>query len=202
MIIREYRPADFERLFAIDHAAFVPALAYPRAELRYYVLARRAKTLVAEDAGEVVGFVIGRCAQRHWGTVVTLDVAPAWQRRGVGGQLMAAIESWLAAQGVRVVSLETPADENGARRFYEKHGYQLGTLMRGYYHGRMDAFAMAKRLPPSAVHAADVAESGATSAGEPPAAGTAGRSASGTAGPDAAPSGDRQGGQGGDDVGG
>ncbi len=201
MIIREYRPADFERLLAIDHAAFVPALAYSRSELRYYVLARRGKTLVAEAAagdrrhddgaggtgsdgaggaggggsadaggdGEVVGFVIARCAQRGWGTVVTLDVAPAWQRRGIGGRLMAAIEAWLAAQGVRVVSLETPADESGASQFYERHGYQLGTLLRGYYHGRVDAFAMFKRLPPP-----------------PPAA--AGRDdAAGSDGPDAQP---------------
>jgi [ribosomal protein S18]-alanine N-acetyltransferase len=180
VIIREYRPADFERLLAIDHAAFVPALAYSRSELRYYVLARRGRTLVAETAagdqrddgaggaggdgsagaggaGEVVGFVIARCAQRGWGTVVTLDVAPAWQRRGIGGRLMAAIEAWLAAQGVRVVSLETPADESGASQFYERHGYQLGTLLRGYYHGRVDAFAMFKRLaaPPPAATAPD-----------------------------------------------
>jgi ribosomal protein S18 acetylase RimI-like enzyme len=45
-----------------------------------------------------------------------------------------------------VVALETPADEGGARQFYEKHGYQLGGRVRGYYHGRLDAFSMVKRL--------------------------------------------------------
>ncbi len=141
MIIREHRPEDFEALHRIDRAAFVPALAYSRAELQYYVLARRSKTLVAEVEGEVVGFVNARCAQRGWGMVTTLDVAPGWQRRGIGGKLMAAIE-----EGVRVVALETPADEGGARQFYEKHGYQLGGRVRGYYHGRLDAFSMVKRL--------------------------------------------------------
>jgi len=146
VIIREHMPADFERLFQIDQAAFVPALAYSRSELQYYLLARRSKTLVAEVEGEVVGFVNARCAQRGWGMVTTLDVAPGWQRRGIGGKLMTAIEEWLAEQGVRVVALETPADEGGARQFYEKHGYRLGGRVRGYYHGRLDAFSMVKRL--------------------------------------------------------
>ena len=148
MILRPYRPDDFERLFRIDQAAFVPALAYSRAELRYYVTAHRSRTLVAVDdpGGPPVGFVIGRGTHRGWGTIVTLDVDPAWQRRGVGSRLLAAIEDWLRGEGVRVVSLETPADESGARRFYERNGYQLGGRVRGYYHGRLDAFGMVKRL--------------------------------------------------------
>jgi len=146
VVIRDYRPEDFERLFQIDHAAFVPALAYSRSELWYYVMARRSRTLVAEAGGEVVGFVNARLAQRGWGMVTTLDVAPGWQRQGIGGRLLAAVEEWLASQGVRVVSLETAADESGARQFYERHGYQLGRRMRGYYHGRIDAFSMVKRL--------------------------------------------------------
>jgi ribosomal-protein-alanine N-acetyltransferase len=144
--IREHRPGDFELLYRIDQAAFVPALAYSRLELRYYLTARRSKTLVAEIDGEVVGFVNARGAQRGWGMVTTLDVAPGWQRRGIGRQLLAAIEEWLTGQGVRVVSLETPADESGARQFYEKHGYRLGGRVPGYYHGRLDAFSMVKRL--------------------------------------------------------
>ena len=146
MTIREYRPEDFEQLFRIDQAAFVPALAYSRVELRYYVTARRSRTLVAEENGEVVGFVNARGAQRGWGMVTTLDVAPGRQRQGIGRELLAAIEEWLVGEGVRVVSLETPADESGARQFYEKHGYQLGGRVPGYYHGRLDAFSMVKRL--------------------------------------------------------
>jgi ribosomal protein S18 acetylase RimI-like enzyme len=148
VLIREYRPEDFERLYLIDHAAFAPALAYSRPELRYYLTARRSRTLVAEVDGEAVAFVNARCAQRGWGMVTTLDVAPGWQRQGIGARLLAAIEQWLADQGVRVVALETPADASGARQFYEKHGYQLGGRVRGYYHGRLDAFSMVKRLGP------------------------------------------------------
>jgi [ribosomal protein S18]-alanine N-acetyltransferase len=151
VIVRAYRAADFERLYRIDQAAFVPELAYSRSELRYYLAARRGRTLVAEMDDVVVGFVIARLMQRGWGTVITLDVMPGWQRRGVGGRLLAAIESWLATAGVQVVALETPADESGARQFYEKHGYRVGGRVPGYYHGRLDAFGMVKRLGGDAV---------------------------------------------------
>lgn len=146
VIIRDYRPADFERIYGIDQAVFDPALSYSREELRSFVLARHSRTLVAEVDGEVAGFVNAVCVQRGWGVVITLDVAADRQRLGIGGRLMAAIEEWLAGEGVRVVSLETPADESGAREFYERHGYRVGGRVRGYYHGRLDAFSMTKRL--------------------------------------------------------
>jgi ribosomal protein S18 acetylase RimI-like enzyme len=146
VIIREYRPEDFERIYRIDQAAFAPELAYSRVDLRSFVLARRSRTLVAEAEGEVVGFVNALCVHGEWGVVITLDVAPERQRQGIGGRLLTAIEEWLAGEGVRMVGLETPADESGARQFYERHGYQLGRRVRGYYHGRLDAFSMSKRL--------------------------------------------------------
>jgi [ribosomal protein S18]-alanine N-acetyltransferase len=145
-LIRAAEREELERLHEIDRAAFVPALAYSLAELRFYVQARRSQTLVAEVGGTVVGFVVARQLAGARGTVITLDVAPGHQRQGIGGELLAAVEAWLLSQGVREVGLETPADESGARQFYEKHGYRLDRLRRGYYHGALDAFSLVKRL--------------------------------------------------------
>jgi ribosomal-protein-alanine N-acetyltransferase len=143
--LREYEPGDFERLFEIDRAAFARDLAYSRAELRSYVGSPRCRTLVAEEGGEVVGFAIA-CRERGGSAhLVTLDVPPARQRRGIGSRLLAAVEAQLAAAGLRTVVLETPADEDGARRFYEKHGYGVVRRLAGYYQGRRDAWMMVKR---------------------------------------------------------
>jgi [ribosomal protein S18]-alanine N-acetyltransferase len=146
LLIREARGEDLERLHDIDRAAFVPALAYSRAELRFYMLARRSRTLVAEIGGLAVGFVMARQIGGLRGTVITLDVAPGHQRLGIGGELLAAVEAWLLTQGVREVWLETPADKSGARQFYEKHGYRLDRRRRGYYNGALDAWSMVKQL--------------------------------------------------------
>jgi [ribosomal protein S18]-alanine N-acetyltransferase len=146
VLIRELRQADFERLHAIDQAAFAPELAYSRSELRHYLAASRGGTLVAELGGNVAGFVVALHDGKEAGTVITLDVAPECQRRGVGGALLVAAEAWLERRGARRIGLETPADESGARQFYEKHGYLVVARRRGYYHGRLDAFRMVKEL--------------------------------------------------------
>lgn len=146
MTIRAYTPADFDRLLAIEHAVFPPAIAYPRLELRRFLSARRSRTLVAEEEGEVAGFVTGCYEGEGRGLVASLDVAPERQGQGIGSRLLAAMEEWLCGRGARALRLETPAAERGgARRFYERHGYAVEERLADYYGRGLDAFRMLKR---------------------------------------------------------
>ncbi len=148
MTIRDYEPRDFERLFEIDHAAFSADLAYSRSELRFYLRSPRCRTLVALEEGEedeIVGFAIGCPERAGFGHLVTLDVPPEPSAPGIGSRLLRAVEERLAALGSRAFVLETPADEDGARRFYEKHGYGVVRRVERYYNGRRDAWMMVKR---------------------------------------------------------
>lgn len=67
--IREYRRADFEQLYQIDHAAFSEDIAYSRLELQYYLRSCKCRTLVFEEASEIVGFVVGCSEPRKLGTL-------------------------------------------------------------------------------------------------------------------------------------
>ncbi|HXO21685.1 MAG TPA: N-acetyltransferase [Thermoanaerobaculia bacterium] len=145
MNIRPYAPADFERLYAVDQAAFSPDLAYSRRELRFYLAGRRALALVAEEEGQIAGFVIAGLASRGRGHIVTLDVPPEGQGKGIGSRLLAAAEERLFNRGARAILLETVAGEEGARGFYERHGYVVVQEIPGYYNGERDAFRMVKR---------------------------------------------------------
>lgn len=58
------------------------------------------------------------------GTVENLYVKPAERDRGIGAALLEAAESRLFAAGVDVVTLEAMAANEGALRFYERHGYR------------------------------------------------------------------------------
>jgi ribosomal protein S18 acetylase RimI-like enzyme len=146
LVIRAFQPADFDRLLAIEHAVFPPAIAYPRLELRRFLSSRRCRTLVAEEEGEVAGFVTGCCEEGEEGLVASLDVAPERQGQGIGSRLLAAMEEWLRGRGARVLRLETPTQEGeGARRFYERHGYAVEERLTDYYGGGLDAFRMLKR---------------------------------------------------------
>jgi ribosomal protein S18 acetylase RimI-like enzyme len=57
------------------------------------------------------------------GIVENIYVAPAHRDEGVGSELLAAAESALVADGAEVVVLDVMADNEAARRFYDRHGY-------------------------------------------------------------------------------
>jgi ribosomal protein S18 acetylase RimI-like enzyme len=144
IIIREYRPADFEKLYEIDQAAFAPGIAYSHLELQLYLRNRSSRTLIAEDKGDVIGFVIGKSEPRRLGHIITIDVSPHRQRQSIGSRLLAEIESWLWSRGAEAIYLETPVDDKGAQGFYEKHGYFILERIEGYYNNSLDGFVMMK----------------------------------------------------------
>jgi ribosomal protein S18 acetylase RimI-like enzyme len=144
LTIRDYQRADFNKLYEIDHAAFSEEIAYSHLELQYYLRSRRCRTLIAEDDGEVVGFVIACSEPRELGHIITIDVVPHRQRQQIGSRLLEAIEAWLWEKGAEAIYLETAIDDSGARGFYERHGYFIFEQLAGYYNGRLDAFLMMK----------------------------------------------------------
>jgi ribosomal protein S18 acetylase RimI-like enzyme len=144
VVIREYKPSDFDRLYEIDHQAFTEEIAYSHLELQYYLRSRKCRTLVAEDEGEIVGFVIGCSEPRKLGHIITIDVTPHRQRQHIGSRLLADIEAWLWQKGAEAIYLETPVDDAGARGFYDRHGYFVLERIEKYYYDTLDAFVMMK----------------------------------------------------------
>jgi ribosomal protein S18 acetylase RimI-like enzyme len=143
-MIREYKTSDFDRLYEIDHEAFSEEIAYSHLELQYYLRSRRCRTLVAEDGGEIVGFVIGCSEPKKLGHIITIDVTPHRQRQHIGSRLLADIESWLWQKGAEAIYLETPVDDAGARGFYDRHGYFVLEQIEKYYYDTLDALVMMK----------------------------------------------------------
>ena len=72
------------------------------------------------------------------------------QSRGVGTQLLRAVESRLTAHGARLVVVETSsrADYGPTRRFYETRGYTRAATIPGYYAPGDDLVIYTKDLTP------------------------------------------------------
>ena len=109
--------------------AVLDGLSYPaRAERWREILLRTTGatiTLVAEDAGQVVGFA-GAGSMREGpdgydGELWALYVQPEYQGRGLGRQLTVAAAEWLHAAGYRSMLVLVLAD-NPSRHFYERLG--------------------------------------------------------------------------------
>jgi ribosomal protein S18 acetylase RimI-like enzyme len=88
--------------------------------------------IVAERAGEIVGFVSVRVLHaadrpllvpRDFVEVDSLAVRADHQRAGVGRALMAAAEGWAAERGIIEIELSVWEFNQGALAFYEQLGY-------------------------------------------------------------------------------
>jgi [ribosomal protein S18]-alanine N-acetyltransferase len=143
--LREYRVGDLEAMYALDVACFEPAFRFSRRAMRRFAEARGAVTVLGEADGELAGFVIAQMEEQV-GYVVTLDVAPAWRRQGVAGELMIDVEARALAAGGVGMELHVFVGNIGAVRFYEGIGYgRLGTA-EGFYGQGLDALVYGKRL--------------------------------------------------------
>lgn len=88
----------------------------------------------ADAGGAIVGHAI--CEREEGGSptwewpkdflaLVDLIVLPEARGRGVGEQLLRAVEAEAEARGVAAVDINMAAPNESARRFYEKHGYRI-----------------------------------------------------------------------------
>jgi ribosomal-protein-alanine N-acetyltransferase len=79
-----------------------------------------------------VGFVLGRLAADE-AEVLSLGVAQAWQRRGLGRRLIEALARAAREMGARQLHLEVGAGNSAARALYAGLGFEESGRRRGYY---------------------------------------------------------------------
>jgi GNAT superfamily N-acetyltransferase len=129
VLIRRPNPAKFAAesdaaatLYLASRRATLPGLRDPHteAETRAWMhdtVFERHSVRIAEVDGEIVGF-----AARDGAWLMHLYVKPGWTGKGIGSKLLAAILAEAAAI-TPVLRLHTFARNEGARRFYERHGF-------------------------------------------------------------------------------
>ena len=130
----------------------VPALTSLSAELGYPVsetdLSDRLRVilgradqavLVACDGADVIGWVHGAkhlmLEVEHRCEILGLVVGDGQRRRGVGQELVRAIERWAAARGLRHISVRSNVVRESSHQFYEKQGYRRVKTQHAYRKG-------------------------------------------------------------------
>ncbi|GAB4254856.1 MULTISPECIES: GNAT family N-acetyltransferase [Deferrisoma] len=87
--------------------------------------------LVAEDrqTGNLAGFAMGTTVSKPrsawtYGYVVWMAVDPRYQKRRVGERLVNRLVQRMADEGVRIVMVDTDADNEAALRFFRSLGFE------------------------------------------------------------------------------
>jgi [ribosomal protein S18]-alanine N-acetyltransferase len=148
--LRDGIEADAVRLFELDRICFPAGIAYSLREFRWLLRSQKTLSVVAEDEGTLAGFSIAQetvIRKSRGGHIVTIDVAPAFRRHGIGRLLMERIELRMRATGAEWLRLEVAVNNSAASKFYADLGFLPLGRIPNYYHGAIDAIVMGKSLP-------------------------------------------------------
>jgi [ribosomal protein S18]-alanine N-acetyltransferase len=155
LILRAYRPSDFNALIAIDQVCFPKAIAYGRREMKSYLQSEGSHCIVAEvpspgmraaaASSTIAGFILTERGG-EFAHVITLDVLEAYRRQSIGSLLLEGAEREAASHGAAWMYLETATTNKAAIALWKKRGYRETGTIENYYGRGQNAFEMQKRL--------------------------------------------------------
>lgn len=103
---------------------------------------------ILECAGDIAGYSVVMIAagEAH---LLNLSIAPAWQRRGLGTELLGFVTRLAVDYGAEKIYLEARVSNAAGRALYARAGFSEIAVRRGYYpadNGREDAVVMERAL--------------------------------------------------------
>jgi ribosomal-protein-alanine N-acetyltransferase len=134
------RFTELRSVATLQKRAFKPRLAYGFATLLLLWSLPYVRFLVARQDGQIVGCAIG---DRNGGQarVINICVDPAYQRRGIGAQLLRALD---AAIPLGDIVLMVEAENDTAKALYRREGFKEVGVSRNYYGRGLDGIWMQK----------------------------------------------------------
>jgi ribosomal protein S18 acetylase RimI-like enzyme len=132
--IREMTIDDFSEVFHIGEEVFTAEYSqslyrtWDEYEITTLFNSDNELCLVAEGGEKILGFALGTTVTKHnspwkYGYLVWLGVRRDLQQGGVGKGLFKEIKRRMKEQGVRMIIIDTSADNLPAIRFFQKQGF-------------------------------------------------------------------------------
>jgi len=132
--IREMTIDDFAAVFHIGEQVFTAESfqslyrTWDEYEITTFFNSDSELCLVAEAWGQILGFALGTTVTKHnspwkYGYLVWVGVRTDIQQGGVGSGLFREIKHRMMEQGVRMMIVDTSADNEPAVRFFQKKGF-------------------------------------------------------------------------------
>ena len=121
------------------------AWSWTPARVQRSISGRESSVVVARRGARIAAFGI-----MQFGDEVAhlnlLAVAAPHRRQGLGRQLMEWLTATAITAGIFRIDLELRAQNQAARKFYERLGFDPLNVIPGYYQGREAALKMTRRL--------------------------------------------------------
>ncbi|MDY0294081.1 MAG: N-acetyltransferase [Candidatus Methanomethylophilaceae archaeon] len=141
MLIREMVPEDAGEVYRITCASldqyFNPNM------FTFFRAQWPSGQLVAADlTGRPVGYICGSRSGIAKVNISMFAVSEGYRSKGIGGMLLEAFRSRAALEGAVTVTLEVRPSNEGALRFYKRHGFAVAEYLPRFYNDNGDAVRM------------------------------------------------------------
>lgn len=144
MLIRQAHVEDINQLLDIEHYCYDDP--WPREAFEEEIGNGIAGIgMVAEDDGIIVGFITGLTMAQEL-QVHNIAVHPDYQGRGIGRQLMEAVDDLGRAGDYQRISLEVRQDNDIACKLYLSLGFKAVGTRKDFYGPGQDASLYTKEL--------------------------------------------------------
>jgi ribosomal-protein-alanine acetyltransferase len=123
------------KLYEIEKQCFGQE-AFTKQQLTYLFTAYNAIGLAARVNNDIAGFAIARLdigRNTSFGHILTVDIAPAYRRKGIAQKLLQKIEAIFREKGIKECRLEVREDNVAALNLYQKLGYKKVGKLEKYY---------------------------------------------------------------------
>lgn len=144
MLIREAHVEDISQLLDIEHYCYDNP--WPREAFEEEIGNGDVGIgMVAEEDGMIVGFLTGMAMAKEL-HLHNIAVHPDYQGRGIGRQLMEAVDDYCREGDFRLITLEVRQDNDIARRLYLSLGFKAVGTRKDFYSPGQDASLYTKEL--------------------------------------------------------
>ncbi len=136
-----------DKLYQIEEQCFDQE-AFTKRQIAYLLTDYNTIGLVAKANNDIAGFIIAQVEIENeilFGHIITVNVSPAYRRKGIAKKLLQEIESILKQKGITECHIEVREDNNPAIKLYQNLNYQkIGKLEK--YYGNKHGLYLNKKL--------------------------------------------------------
>lgn len=131
-------------LLKLEKLCYPEAIAFDSQMMRDFLSQPGAVIVCEWRQGSLVGFQL---SDRLEGTIITIDVHPAFRRRGIGKILMKRSLKFLRSAGVSQVVSQVAVDNIPSLMLHFKFGFKIQRRLPNYYGPGWDAYLLVLKFP-------------------------------------------------------
>ena len=136
-----------DKLFKIEEQCFDEE-AFTKRQIAYLLSDYNTIALAAKADSEIAGFILAQIEIENdtlFGHIITINVVPAFRKKGIGRKMLQEIEDTFKQKGITECQLEVREDNKAALKLYQNSGYQkIGRLEK--YYGKTHGLYLTKTL--------------------------------------------------------